>query len=158
MSIICEYCGQIMGEGDGCTATHYKFVPNSEFLRNQPDSDNLIRSMTLILPRTRVGAVNDMFTEEGYKEQGRDTCHDCGAKIGYPHHEGCDHERCPRCGGQFISCDCYEDYDITEYYSNSDLINEPQQDAIIVNCVPDEKLKHLMMSAMNLKFSSRRIK
>ncbi len=33
-------------------------------------------------------------------------CHDCGIKHGGLHHPGCDVERCPRCGGQLIFCDC----------------------------------------------------
>lgn len=33
-------------------------------------------------------------------------CHDCGARAGQPHHPGCDMERCPKCGGQAIGCDC----------------------------------------------------
>jgi len=33
-------------------------------------------------------------------------CHDCGAKEGHLHHPGCDMERCPKCGGQAIGCDC----------------------------------------------------
>ena len=35
-------------------------------------------------------------------------CHDCGIlnKEGNIHHWGCDMERCPKCGGQLISCDC----------------------------------------------------
>lgn len=33
-------------------------------------------------------------------------CYDCGIDRGGWHHPGCDQEICPRCGGQFISCDC----------------------------------------------------
>ena len=34
-------------------------------------------------------------------------CHDCNAGVGMHHHPGCDWERCPRCGGQMIGCDCH---------------------------------------------------
>lgn len=37
---------------------------------------------------------------------GEERCHDCNAKEGEPHHTGCDNERCPSCGMQFIGCDC----------------------------------------------------
>jgi predicted Zn-ribbon and HTH transcriptional regulator len=35
-------------------------------------------------------------------------CHDCGIenKKGNLHHFSCDMERCPKCKGQLISCDC----------------------------------------------------
>jgi hypothetical protein len=31
---------------------------------------------------------------------------DCATTKGHYHHHGCDVERCPRCGGHAISCDC----------------------------------------------------
>lgn len=114
MSIVCEYCGQIMGKGEGCTCSHIKFIPILPdcVTMQYADKENndLVRSRTLILPRTRVGAVNDFFTAEQYKEQGRDRCHDCGAKVGTYHHSSCDEERCPRCGGQLLCCDCWDDF------------------------------------------------
>lgn len=35
-------------------------------------------------------------------------CHDCNIlnKRGNIHHYGCDVERCPKCNGQLLSCDC----------------------------------------------------
>jgi hypothetical protein len=34
----------------------------------------------------------------------------CGALEGELHQLGCDYERCTKCGGQFLYCDCPEDY------------------------------------------------
>jgi hypothetical protein len=42
-------------------------------------------------------------------------CHDCDIenKVGNLHHFGCDMERCPKCGGQLISCGCFEGLDVS---------------------------------------------
>ena len=38
-------------------------------------------------------------------------CGDCKCAPGTYHHPGCDRERCPRCGGQLISCPCLQEED-----------------------------------------------
>jgi hypothetical protein len=35
-------------------------------------------------------------------------CSDCNVMPGGVHHPNCDQEQCPKCGGQLISCDCFE--------------------------------------------------
>jgi len=45
------------------------------------------------------------YGDDGWGEDGR-KCHDCNVKLGAIHHENCDVERCPKCGGQMLSCDC----------------------------------------------------
>ena len=42
---------------------------------------------------------------EGEDQNAR--CHDCGAPMGAYHHANCDAERCPICGGQLWTCDCF---------------------------------------------------
>ncbi|MDR0311039.1 MAG: hypothetical protein LBJ21_05590 [Acidobacteriota bacterium] len=36
-------------------------------------------------------------------------CPDCNVAPGGAHHPYCDQEICPRCGGQFVACDCFTD-------------------------------------------------
>jgi hypothetical protein len=38
-------------------------------------------------------------------------CHDCGVRRGELHLEGCDMEVCPRCGFQYLCCECQREYE-----------------------------------------------
>jgi len=42
-------------------------------------------------------------------DDGERRCHDCNIAHGGFHHLGCYWERCPRCGGQIISCGCLDE-------------------------------------------------
>ena len=57
-----------------------------------------------IVNRIPVGGPGDWF-EKG-------NCTDCGAPQNSYHHEGCDCERCPVCGCQMLSCDCWSEYSV----------------------------------------------
>ena len=77
---ICSLCNQEMSIVDTCVLNlQIKFPDGSE------------------LPSS---------TEHFNEESGR--CHDCHIKHGGHHHPGCDVERCPKFGGQLISCHCLD--------------------------------------------------
>lgn len=62
------------------------------------------------------GSVSCLITENNFGKRDsscfdiNDRCHDCNIvnKEGNYHHEGCDMERCNKCGGQALSCDCVD--------------------------------------------------
>lgn len=74
---VCDSCGQEMKPGGGCTVTKY------DDFKDQ-------------ISRDRVP----------YPADEEKPCHDCNCGPGKLHHPGCDMERCPKCSGQSLSCDC----------------------------------------------------
>lgn len=72
-------CGKEMSpDNNGCGFTHLADSKGKEFKRI-PYTDNCLDPQS---------------------------CHDCNVKEGKLHHDGCDMERCPKCHGQLLSCDC----------------------------------------------------
>src|SRR5216684_2314146 len=58
------------------------------------------------VPRVRYGDEEDDWGAD------KRPCHDCGVLKGQYHvGSACDVERCPRCRGQVISCDCEHEGD-----------------------------------------------
>lgn len=84
---ICDYCQKEMKDSVSCVEIEFRFKGD---------------------PR--------VYKPIKYGEEGEDwgfeaglPCHDCYCKRGDFHHVGCDVERCPRCGGQAIGCDCEQE-------------------------------------------------
>ena len=56
---------------------------------------------------------------------GKKICPDCNRSEGELHKLGCDMEKCPFCGHQLISCECFKDVtddELTEIFKDIDRI------------------------------------
>lgn len=122
----CFKCGQGMTEATGCddnrTITfadgdEVEPIPHGEADRDRA-YEEVIEDYGRMIENGGRGRMSPDETREemeNFKNRwspeefnSRD-CHDCGAENGQYHHPGCDSEECPRCGGQYIICDCRSD-------------------------------------------------
>ncbi len=95
---ICDTCNQEMKTADGCTGEKIlirgkEYDPieyDCDYQMSDDECDPIVR------------------------------CHDCKVLSGQFHHPGCDMERCPKCGGQIISCGCLGDSWDDEDYKEDD--------------------------------------
>lgn len=81
----CEHCQLYMNVSVGCSRSKIDFKDKT-YKRVKFDDGS--------------GGGDGWATEKGQR------CHDCGCLPNHYHHYGCDVERCPKCGGQLITCDC----------------------------------------------------
>jgi site-specific DNA recombinase len=84
--IVCEQCGTECEDVAGCVEEPLAFVVHGQVCWYEP---------------VRYGA-----PRERWDGSPPEHCHDCFAEPGRAHHWGCDMAVCPRCGGQFLGCDC----------------------------------------------------
>lgn len=93
----CRGCDQEMaGPGVGCEVQAYIYMEDAE----------------------DIGVHTIQIQRIPNPAEEKTNCHDCNCPPGTLHHVGCDMERCPKCGGQFMegfccNLDC-------EYYAEED--------------------------------------
>ena len=93
MGSICTWCNEDMSKVSTCRGNDFVEIDGVKW-----PSIPYINSF--VFPPGEHGASSVIVGELS------DRCHDCNVQLAAKHHPGCDMERCPKCGGQLISCGC----------------------------------------------------
>lgn len=79
---ICKYCKKEMTGSDSCV------------------------KLMIIIAGKNYAPIKYGDEPSDWSRGGKYRCHDCNITAGGYHHPGCDVERCPKCKGQLIGCNC----------------------------------------------------
>lgn len=104
----CEMCGEKI----------YEACMQTVRVTYAVDGQTILDSEKKICANCNGGVANDVYAGRMFPAKGPRAkyqpiphhdrhgkpCHDCGAREGEQHKNGCDWERCPVCGGQLFSC------------------------------------------------------
>jgi len=93
-----------MSKYDKCSRCGFDYFYDSDEKNNGCKKEQYFKNGQFYNP-IKVGDHGDFC--EGKDENIR--CYDCHAPIGKPHHQGCEAEKCPICGGQLITCGHFND-------------------------------------------------
>jgi len=115
-----------MKEVDDCSANREVEFPDGEVLEAisfKAETEEFLVDWFKTVPPDKFTITFDEWYNNHILTGAYKRCHDCNVLDGGYHHPGCDMERCPRCGGQLISCGCLDEPDeeeIEEWWNDWD--------------------------------------
>jgi hypothetical protein len=111
---ICEWCKKEMLEVDTCERNTVVIFPYPRtsirpVIPFVAETEEALVEWFHSYPPDELSITFEEWYDSHIKTGKYKRCHDCNVLDGGYHHPGCDMERCPRCGGQLISCGCLDE-------------------------------------------------